>query len=392
MIQKTNNLSFSKYGIEIKKINTQVNKYEIGIYENRAYNNVYYSNEKVKIHLEAGLVLIDVADNKSMLNYDQYWLFRDIELLPNVYFNFHCISHYAKVSIYYEDKIQMINLKSKINYSRLKPSFEIEEIIGTFYHVRNGFYELEEEYHDFWELNYVDIGEMNVVIKEEDYKIKSGELLLIAPYEKHKFTTKKQKMPCSYFTILFRSNKLSRTDIEKIIIDVDRNKHNILNNIIKMAETNEQYAYDNLISYLRILLTEIIHEKEIKTKKIVSSPMQQSYEEEIMNEIIQFINENLESKQLLKEIQNNFSISRSTLQNYFHKNLNLGPKQYITQIKMKKAQKLIYENKLTITEISNHLGYTTVNYFSKAFKQNFGFPPSKFVWSINRSDEYKRYK
>ena len=77
-----------------------------------------------------------------------------------------------------------------------------------------------------------------------------------------------------------------------------------------------------------------------------------------------------------------FSISRSSLQLLFNKNLNTTPKQYINQIKLKKAKLLIKENKYTISEISEKLGFTSIHYFSKKFKKEFNISPSDYAKSI----------
>ncbi|MCB9426384.1 MAG: helix-turn-helix transcriptional regulator [Flavobacteriales bacterium] len=52
--------------------------------------------------------------------------------------------------------------------------------------------------------------------------------------------------------------------------------------------------------------------------------------------------------------------------------------QYLTSLRMKKAVYLLDETDNTISEISNKVGYTYSQHFSKVFKKHFGVTPSQF--------------
>ena len=95
-----------------------------------------------------------------------------------------------------------------------------------------------------------------------------------------------------------------------------------------------------------------------------------------------YINYNYHQPLTVAQICQNFSISRSFLQQLFNKNLGVAPKQYIASVKLKKAKILIKENKYTISEISEKLGFTSIHYFSRAFKKEFNISPSEYAKSI----------
>jgi AraC-like DNA-binding protein len=77
-----------------------------------------------------------------------------------------------------------------------------------------------------------------------------------------------------------------------------------------------------------------------------------------------------------------FSISRSSLQNLFRANLHISPKQYISNLKLSQAKQLIQEHTRTISEISDMLGFTSIHYFSRKFKLQYGVSPSDYSKSI----------
>jgi two-component system response regulator YesN len=53
-------------------------------------------------------------------------------------------------------------------------------------------------------------------------------------------------------------------------------------------------------------------------------------------------------------------------------------KSFLTKIRMEKAIELIMNSELKLYNISEIVGYDDPKYFSKVFKNYFGFSPSRF--------------
>lgn len=64
---------------------------------------------------------------------------------------------------------------------------------------------------------------------------------------------------------------------------------------------------------------------------------------------------------------------------YFRQVIGITPHQYQIQHKMLKASALIKEQKYSIKEISDKLGYSDQYNFSTAFKKHFGSSPSHYI-------------
>ena len=79
-----------------------------------------------------------------------------------------------------------------------------------------------------------------------------------------------------------------------------------------------------------------------------------------------------------------FSISRSSLQNLFKSNIHITPKQYISNVKLNQAKIMIHEHNQTISEISDILGFTSIHYFSRKFKLQYGISPTDYAKSISQ--------
>ena len=72
-------------------------------------------------------------------------------------------------------------------------------------------------------------------------------------------------------------------------------------------------------------------------------------------------------------------ISASSLQRAFIKHIGLSPKQYLMKLRMNKALELLSEGVHSIKEISAMCGIEDEKYFSRAFKQKYGYPPSHYL-------------
>ena len=78
-------------------------------------------------------------------------------------------------------------------------------------------------------------------------------------------------------------------------------------------------------------------------------------------------------QELVLRVGTNETTLKKNFKAVFHKTI-FG---YLLEYKMNKAQKLLLQNELSITEIAFHCGYEHPSHFSTAFKRYFGISPKK---------------
>lgn len=95
-----------------------------------------------------------------------------------------------------------------------------------------------------------------------------------------------------------------------------------------------------------------------------------------IDELIQknIANTNLDTNLICQEM----GMSRASLFNKLKALTNMGSNEYITKKRMERAIQLVKSTNLSITEISEQVGFATSSYFSTAFKQYTGETPSKY--------------
>lgn len=71
-------------------------------------------------------------------------------------------------------------------------------------------------------------------------------------------------------------------------------------------------------------------------------------------------------------------MSKTSLYNKLKAITDMGANDYINKFRLEQAITLIKTTDLTFTEISDQIGFTTLRYFSTAFKQYTGLTPTQY--------------
>ena len=101
-----------------------------------------------------------------------------------------------------------------------------------------------------------------------------------------------------------------------------------------------------------------------------------SISEKVLRASLEYIDHHYSSPSLsVKSVSEYCFVSESYLRKLFSDKLGRSPFQYITDIRMQKAEMLLYE-KRPIAEIARLVGYSDVYQFSRAYKRYYGYAPS----------------
>lgn len=91
-----------------------------------------------------------------------------------------------------------------------------------------------------------------------------------------------------------------------------------------------------------------------------------------------FVAENLAAEISLEEVSRSAGVSPFYLSKLFKEELGETFVNYVSNLRLEKAKKLLTETDLSIKEISAEIGYNDQNYFSRLFKNKFGASPKDF--------------
>ena len=102
-------------------------------------------------------------------------------------------------------------------------------------------------------------------------------------------------------------------------------------------------------------------------------------EQSFIDTMNKHIYENIDDSSFtVEQLAVKLNISRVQLYRKIKSILNLSISDYILNIRLEKAKKLILESKLSISEIAYSVGFSSPSYFSSSFKNKFGKTPKNF--------------
>jgi len=128
-----------------------------------------------------------------------------------------------------------------------------------------------------------------------------------------------------------------------------------------------------------ILKTRQTLKKMFDEKMESSKSMTPSSQLSFIDQAEQIILENLQKTEFnISELATLLNTSHSSLHRKIKSSVNQSPTEFIRDIRLKSAIKLMKDNKYNIDEISNYVGFNSTSYFMRSFKKKYGKTPKEY--------------
>ena len=379
MFIKTSNPAFKDFGDIVYDDMDFSSSHKINLNNKSIDNLKLVTNDYTFIKVTKGVVMILVSFDSN--NIKSFIINRSLHIKKGIYFNLISISDEASVEVLTNTKFKSIKLDNPFNYSNISSSLDISEIYTKFYQEKGTNYNFSGEKHSYWELTYVDKGELLTTIDRVSYHLKQGDLIFYAPMQFHTQSTF-EKISRSYLTINFKMNFNHADLLCNKIFSLKRDSYFIVTRLIEELSNDNLYSDDLSLCYLKELIIQMLRLNNSHFHSKPTTHMQQTYENELLNDILLYIDNNIYEKISVSTLCEHFCISTSMLHSLFRKNMNNTAKNYINELKLSKSKELIRNSTHTLSEISEMLDFSSIHYFSKKFKSYFNISPTEYSKSI----------
>ena len=379
MFIKTSNPAFKDFGDIVYDDIDFSSSHKINLNNKSIDNLKLVTNDYTFIKVTKGVVMILVSFDSN--NIKSFIINRSLHIKKGIYFNLISISDEASVEVLTNTEFKSIKLDNPFNYSNISSSLYISEIYTKFYQEKGTNYNFSGEKHSYWELTYVDKGELLTTIDGVSYHLKQGDLIFYAPMQFHTQSTF-EKISSSYLTINFKMNFNHADLLCNKIFSLKRDSYFIVTKLIEELSNDNLYSNDLSLCYLKQLIIQMLRLNNSHFHSKPTTHMQQTYENELLNDILLYIDDNIYEKISVSTLCDHFCISTSMLHSLFRKNMNNTAKNYINELKLSKSKELIRNSTHTLSEISEMLGFSSIHYFSKKFKSYFNISPTEYSKSI----------
>ncbi|WP_047835005.1 helix-turn-helix domain-containing protein, partial [Robinsoniella sp. RHS] len=119
-----------------------------------------------------------------------------------------------------------------------------------------------------------------------------------------------------------------------------------------------------------------------KMKTTPASTQDNRYLHQLIPDCIEYLKNNYSQKITIGELSGNFFLSKSYLSSLFKQATGSGIVEYLQHIRIEKACELLLDPSLSITEISNQVGYSDYRFFNKSFKKITGKTANEYRKSL----------
>lgn len=259
------------------------------------------------------------------------------------------------------------------------PSQPIQPIrLFTFFNqqAEEGFY-FRGEQHSPFELVYMEKGCLHNYCGGQDLALRTGELLLIAPEQWH---IQYADEAVQFVTISFL---WSRHDFEGLTNTVIRATPAMQRCILEMKQESmhpQPESSEYMHAQLKLLLLAILRQPDPETGRKRQLPAAEQAQKAVLDKALQIISTHIgEAALTVPKLAAEVHVSPTQLSNLFQKYIGIAPAKYMTRIRLEECKLLLAEGKLSIGEIANQMGYSSIQHFSKQFRQWVGCTPSTYA-------------
>ncbi|NIK76205.1 YesN/AraC family two-component response regulator [Paenibacillus castaneae] len=248
----------------------------------------------------------------------------------------------------------------------------------------------DEHYHDYYEIYYMLSGKRIYFIRDRTYSVEQGDLVFINKNELHK-TMQTGEASHERVIIHLDDSMLQQHAAEHaafLLTPFQQQGH-----IIRLPR-QEQVAVEQVI---RRMLTEIgqkstgyeLFPSHAVTELLLTAarylqqhePAPLHHDTPIhakISEVIRYINAHIEEQLRLGTLAEQFFISPYYLSRMFKEMTGFTFSDYVVLTRIKEAQRLLRESKLSITDIAASVGFDNFSHFGKMFKKTTRLSPRDY--------------
>ncbi len=278
---------------------------------------------------------------------------------------------------------------------------EIDGFYGVFYFEFGKNFSHKLEKHDYWEMVYVDKGEIIAVTEGNGCALHQGQVIFHEPGELHAHTsnmlssnnmmvvTFKCDSECmKYFRRkTFTLDKTSKTLLHLFLqesADALCGVNNSYEDMRDLDFSNQKFGSSLLMKFhfTEFIIKLLRSGDSLGGKLSFNSDTRNVGKNSIAEMMCSFLSENIYSDVTLDDLCSHFYLGKSQVTAIFKEYNNTCPMHYYHLLKIDEAKKLLRDGELSVSQITEKLCYSGIHNFSRAFKNATGFSPSQYKKSI----------
>lgn len=298
----------------------------------------------------------------------------------------------------------MNNAVTYPSYIRTKivPLITISEIITIHYFEFSSGFVGPLEAHNFWELVYVDKGEVIQTVEDREFTMQAGDYLTIQPNDAHQLRASQSTQP-NVFIISFACSSKAMDDFRNRMGSLPKSLLHYISDIMTEARQTYKLMFNNpsmlelmaqeseliggqqmIQTSLEQLYIQLYRALHVPPKPLSSDPLlaERTIQNQVVGRAFAYIQENVYNPISARTVCEHVGYSNTYMSTLFHRECRCGIAETINRVKIDEAKRLIRCSASSFAEIAVALGYTDQHYFSRVFRKIAGMSPSEYRRSL----------
>ena len=256
-----------------------------------------------------------------------------------------------------------------------------------------------KHFHNEYEIFYLIEGEREFFFDNRSYTVKAGSLILVNENDIH-MTRAISDEDDGHNRVILYINKQKMKELDALFPNINllkffREQYGVFhlteeqqNQFLDLYESlkiefQDRDNHSTTVASMKILMYFIEFIRTNKAHKLIDVPSHISTKYKTIYAVSDYISEHYTEPLSLKSLADDFFLSKYYLCRTFKEVTGYGINEYIHIHRIKKAKQLLEESSLSISEISQKLGYESLTHFEKIFKTYMTISPLKYRKTLN---------
>lgn len=251
--------------------------------------------------------------------------------------------------------------------------------------------EFLHHYHDCYELYYLYSGERYYFIQDKTYHITGGSFVLISPNEIHRtgnlgsFGYDRMLIHFSkelledYLALDTTLNPYKHLEEDVHLITLEPQEQHFVETLLYTMEQEYQSNHLRENGYIKLTLLQLLlFLNHCKPNRQDAALAEINNTQKLMFEILGYINNHYFEPLTLETVSEKYYLSTCYFSRTFKEATGFHFVEYLNNVRVKEAKKLLLGSDLTINEIAAATGFHSNTHFGRVFKQITGSSPSAY--------------